>query len=894
MLPNVFLASVFTGPRAATRTPGNIGLRVYIGTDVSSVQESSARRLATLRRTVRTCFIAALLTVLLPLAAGAQSQLVLGVQLEPPNLDPTSGAAAAVDDIVYGNIFEGLTRITEAGEVAPALAVSWQLVDDGVAYVFQLRQGVRFHDGSTFDAHDVKFSLDRALAADSSNAQKALLSPIKQVDVVDDYTVKLLLHRRAGAIPYILGWGDAVMVAPESAESNSVNPVGTGPFRFANWRRGDSIRLVTNTDYWGTPPRMDSVVFKFVSDPAAAFSSMKAGDLDAYPSYPAPENVAEFRNDPNFKVVIGASEGKIILSINNRQPPFDNLKVRQAMSHAIDRRALIDGAMFGLGEPIGSHYTRQSRAYIDLTNRYPYDPERARALLAEAGYPNGFSATLRLPPRSYARRAGEVVAAQLARVGVNLTIENLEWAQWLNRVFGQKDFDLTIVEHQEPMDYGIYARDNYYFGYDSEEFKQLFAASETEIDEQAKDKLLQDIQRKLADDAVNVYLLQSARIGIWKADLKGLWVDTPIPANIAAAAYIDGEASGRAQNNATQPAIPPWLKTLLAVLAIALVLFVIRTMGARYFIGRLASNAGTLVGASIVIFLLIQIVPGDPAAYMMGMNASPESVAALREQMGLDSPAIARYFDWVTGLLRGDFGTSYTYETPVGQLISERLQASVPLALLAMALSIAIALPIGILAASRRGSGLDSGLNVVMQIGVALPNFWIALLLILVFATQLQWFAAGGFAGWNAGFWPALKGLILPAFALAAPQAAIIARVLRTALLETMNENYVRTARAKGLSSHQAMWRHALRNAMIPVLTIIGLQFPFLLAGGIIIENVFSLPGIGRLVFQAITQRDLIVVQSVVMVLVFAVVAVTFLIDLAYVAVDPRLRSSAK
>lgn len=819
--------------------------------------------------------------------------LRIGLPLEPPNLDPTSGAAAAVDDVVYGNIFEGLTRISESGAVAPALAESWDIAADGMSYVFHLRHGVHFHDGSEFDAQDVKFSLERAIAPDSSNAQKALLAPISQVDVIDPYTVRLQLNQPTTAIPYVLGWGDAVMVGQESAANNASHPIGTGPFKFSDWRRGDSILLTRNPDYRGAPAIMSEVVFKFISDPAAAFASMKAGDIDAYPNYPAPENVAEFESDPNFKVVIGASEGKVILAINNRQPPFDNLKVRVALSHAIDRQAIIDGAMFGFGELIGSHYTRQSPAYVDLANQYPYDIELAKKLLAEAGYPEGFTATLRLPPRPYARRAGEVIASQLGQVGVQVEIENLEWAQWLDQVFKRHAFDMTIVEHIEPMDYGIYARDNYYFGYESDEYKSLYQQSEVAIDPRSKDELLRKIQHKIADDAVNVFLLQSARIGIWKARLNGLWVDTAIPANVAAFAYFDGQNISVATRVATQSHSNGWLKIVVPLLLVLLFVVAIRQMGAVYFLGHLGSHLGTVLAASAVIFILIQIVPGDPAAYMMGMNASPESVNALREQMGLNAPALQRYFSWIGGLVQGEFGTSYTYRMPVGTLIAERLAVSAPLALMAMLLSLLIAFPVGVMAASRRGSVLDTILNAGMQIGIALPNFWIALLLILVFATGLHWFSGGGFVGWEAGILPALKDLLLPAIALAAPQAAIIARVLRTSLLETMNEDYIRTARAKGLNQQQAMWRHALRNALVPVLTIIGLQFPFLLAGGIIIENVFSLPGLGRLVFQAITQRDLIVVQSVVMVLVFAVVMVTFLVDLAYATVDPRLRKSS-
>jgi len=309
-----------------------------------------------------------------------------------------------------------------------------------------------------------------------------------------------------------------------------------------------------------------------------------------------------------------------------------------------------------------------------------------------------------------------------------------------------------------------------------------------------------------------------------------------------------------------------------------------------YLLRRLLSLSLSLVAASLVIFLVMEAVPGDPASFMMGINADPQAVAALRTQLGLDEPLPLRYLGWVAGLLQGDFGGSYTYRVPVSELISERVMISLPLTLYALALSTLIAFPAGILAASRRNSAADLSVMGATQLGVAIPNFWFAMILVLIFAINLRWFSAGGFPGWDAGFWTAMKALTLPAIALALPQASILARVMRSSLIDTLDEDFMRTARAKGLSRSQALWRHALRNALIPVLTILGLQFSFLLAGGIIIENVFYLPGLGRLVFQAITQRDLIVVRSVVILLVFAVITVTFLVDLAYAAADPRLR----
>jgi peptide/nickel transport system permease protein len=309
-----------------------------------------------------------------------------------------------------------------------------------------------------------------------------------------------------------------------------------------------------------------------------------------------------------------------------------------------------------------------------------------------------------------------------------------------------------------------------------------------------------------------------------------------------------------------------------------------------YALARLTSLALSLAAASVVVFAVVELVPGDPAAFMLGLGAQPETVAALRAELGLDAPPFARWLDWVGGMLRGDFGVSYTYRAPVGALIAERAAVSLPLAVYALILSTAVAIPAGVFAAARRGRAGDLAVMGATQLGVAVPNFWFAMLLVLLFSVTLRWFSAGGFPGWESGLFAGLKALTLPAIALALPQAAILARVMRSALIEALGEDYVRTARAKGLSRGQALRRHALRNALIPVLTILGLQLSFLLAGAIIIENVFFLPGLGRLAFQAIAQRDLIVVEGVVMVLVAAVIVVTFLVDLAYAWADPRLR----
>jgi peptide/nickel transport system permease protein len=310
----------------------------------------------------------------------------------------------------------------------------------------------------------------------------------------------------------------------------------------------------------------------------------------------------------------------------------------------------------------------------------------------------------------------------------------------------------------------------------------------------------------------------------------------------------------------------------------------------RYILKRLGSLILSLVVASLVIFTVIEVAPGDPAAFMLGINAQPETLAALRTELGLDASKPERYLAWAGGMLTGDFGTSYTYRTPVAEMVADRIGVSIPLALYALALSVAIAVPAGLYAASRRGRIGDVTVLGATQMGVAVPNFWFAMMLVLVFAIHWRWFPAGGFPGWDKGLVNGLTALTLPAIALALPQAAILTRVMRSALLDVLGEDFMRTARAKGLSARQTLWRHGLRNALIPVLTIVGLQFSFLFAGTIIIEQVFYLPGLGRLIFQSISARDLIVVESVVMLVVFGVILINFLVDLAYAAVDPRLR----
>ena len=468
----------------------------------------------------------------------AQSDLTIAIQLEPPHLDPTSAAAGAIDSVLYSNVFEGLTRFASDGSIIPGLAKSWDISADGTEYTFHLQGGVTFHDGTAMDAEDVKFSLDRARGEDSTNAQKALFSGITDVSVVDSTTVKVNLDQANGSFLFNMAWGDAVIVAPESIEGIKNNPVGTGAFKFVNWVQGDRIELARNGDYWGAAPALDAATFKFISDPTAAFAAVMAQDVDVFAGFPAPENLPQFEADARFQVLSGSTEGETILSTNNKMPPLDNVKVRKAIAHAIDRQAIIDGAMFGYGTPIGTHFAPQNPDYVDLTGIYPHDPAKSMALLKEAGYePGALELRLALPPIPYARDGGQIVAQQLEKAGYKIKIENVEWAVWLDQVYKQKNYDLSIVSHVEPMDIGIYSNPDYYFQYDSAEFQKTMEMADAATDPAERSKYLKMAQRQIAEDAVNGYLFQLARIIIKDRGLKGIWQNSPFFVNDMRAVY---------------------------------------------------------------------------------------------------------------------------------------------------------------------------------------------------------------------------------------------------------------------------------------------------------------------------------------------------------------------
>jgi peptide/nickel transport system substrate-binding protein len=462
----------------------------------------------------------------------AKDSVTIGMVLEPPGLDPTIAPAAAIGEVTHYNIFEGLTKIEEDFSVTPLLAEKWTFSPDLKTLTFTLKPNIKFQDGEPFSSKDVKFSFERFAAKDSTNKDKGFFASIQSIDTPDPTTVVLNFKDPSFEALYHLGTETSVIIDEKSAATEATAPVGTGPYKLSSWTKGASITL-DKWDGYREPARIPlaHATFRFISDPSAAVAAMLAGDVDAFPRFANVQALGQFRSDPRFQVLVGGTEGKTILAMNNKKPPLDNLKVRQAIACAIDRKAIIDGAMDGLGAPIGSHLTPNDPGYVDLTGMYPHDPEKAKALLKEAGVTTPLDLTLILPPPPYARQGGQIIAAELADVGINAKIQEVEWAQWLSGVYKDKNFDLTIISHVEPLDIGIYANPNYYFQYDSQAFRDIYAKVATAPNLEAYKAALSEAEKKLAEDSVNAFLFQLPNVTVADAKLQGLWKNAPIFVN---------------------------------------------------------------------------------------------------------------------------------------------------------------------------------------------------------------------------------------------------------------------------------------------------------------------------------------------------------------------------
>lgn len=485
------------------------------------------------RRSVLTHSASLAAIATLPAGALAQARkdsIVLAMALEPsPGLDPTGGAASSIAEVSLYNIYETLTKINPDGSVAPLLAESWEVSPDLTTYTFKLKRGVKFHNGEPFNAQAVKFSFDRAGGEKSTNKDKRTFANLS-TQVVDENTVVILTKEIDPDFPFLLGQATAIIVEPKSADTNATRPVGTGPFRLENWVRGSSITLARWDGYRNAGAvKLKRATFRFIADPAAQVAALMAGDVDAFPRV-TPRSVEQFKGNNRFQVVVSGSRAKTILAMNNKKKPLDDLRVRRAIAAAIDRKAVIQGAGDGYGAAIGAHYPPSAPGYVDVTAVNPYNPDKARALLKEAGV-NNLELTITLPPPPYARQGGEVIASQLSKVGINAKLQNVEWAQWLSNVYGNKNYDMTIISHVEPFDLGNFAKPDYYWNYNSTKFNDLYNKYKSSARPQDRSKLLADIQRVLAEESPHAFLYQPQWVTVANRNVRGLWTNMPIFVN---------------------------------------------------------------------------------------------------------------------------------------------------------------------------------------------------------------------------------------------------------------------------------------------------------------------------------------------------------------------------
>jgi len=467
--------------------------------------------------------------------------LRVALEGEPPGLDPTTNPAAIIDRVVYSNLFEGLVKFNEKGEIAPALAESWEVSTDGKVYTFALHKGVTFHNGQPFTAADVKYTLDLARDPDNkTKVHKEYYQGITNVEAVDDATVRITLDAVNSMFLYDLARGDSVILPRNMQPHMKTNPVGTGPFMVKEWIKGDHVTLVKFGDYYRPGiPYLDEVIFKFIDTAPARNAALMAGDIDVIGYIASPETAIEFEKDVRFKVHSGVTTGDVIMSTNNSRKPFNDVRVRRAMAHAIDREAIVEGSMFGYGTPIGSHMSPINPCYVDLTWMYPYDPEKAKQLLAEAGYPDGFEAVIKLPSMyPYSVRSGEIIADLFKKVGINLKIELIEWGQWIDRIYMNADYDLTVIGHVEAFDIGIYANPKYYFRYDNPTFQEVIRQARGSIDPEKQKKLYTIAQYILAHDAVNGFLFEAPSLPAMRKEVMGWWQDYPAIAHDVTAVWI--------------------------------------------------------------------------------------------------------------------------------------------------------------------------------------------------------------------------------------------------------------------------------------------------------------------------------------------------------------------
>ena len=463
-----------------------------------------------------------------PSGAGSRPIVLnVGATTEPTGMDPATDTGAGTPFALLYNVYETLVRIDENGEIKPLLARSWSVSSDGSVYTFKLEPNATFASGKPVDAAAVIASFERTRDGESTTeVLKKQMSHVKEMRAVDEHTVEVSLTGPSRRWLYDITSTAGIIYDLSSGQNLSEQPAGSGPYVFSRHDIGSMVSLVRNKEYWGTGPRVDEVNFRYYSDANSMVAAMLSGELDIVSNLTVPQSVGQFSDASRFKVLEGTTNGEVVLGFNHSNPALSNLKVRQAINHAIDRKAILDSAWGGKGTLIGSMVPPTDPWYEDLSNTYPYDPAKAKQLLEEAGYTSGLTLRLRVPTLPYGPPVAKLVAAQLREVGIDVSIDELDFSTWLKQVYSQHDYDMTVVAHVEPWDISQFANPNYYWQYNNSQFAELISKADSSATEEEQETTLRQAAKVLADDAAADWLFLLPNLVITTTEISGISTNT--------------------------------------------------------------------------------------------------------------------------------------------------------------------------------------------------------------------------------------------------------------------------------------------------------------------------------------------------------------------------------
>ncbi len=842
------------------------------------------------------------------------SALELSLPEDPTSLDP-----AMIVDVSGGSVatklFNGLVRFDEEMNVAPDVAAEWEISEDGLTYTFSLRRDVRFHNGRPLTAQDVKYSIERVLSPDTGSRRKWLFEPVlgardlidgragecAGVTVSDDYTLRITLERPLSVFIGFLAMPNAYIVPREEVErwgkDFSDHVVGTGPFKLAEWRHDEVLKLTRNEGYFGERARVGAISYRVLPEEFTRIAEFEAGNIDIV-EIPAAE-FARFSSDPFWKRQIKSRVGlnTYYLGFNCRKAPMNDPVFRRAVNMAIDRRKIIDVTLQGRARPAVGPIPPELPGHAVDRGGYEYRPESAREMLS------GLGEQARRPLKLYqrARRSSleitEAVQYYLRKVGLDVEIVQLEWTAFKQAV-SDGDADMFLLSwHADYPDaenflFPVFHSANWGAAgnrafYGNPEFDSLIERAQREPDPQRRIALYEKAEATIIDDAPWVFLWHQVDFFLAQPWVKGYSppaiynADKGTRVSLAAASVPVETASGRLTSGLL-------LAPFAVLLALAAAYMLLKPSLLAYAGRRLLLALPTLVGVALIVFAILKMVPGDPALAMVGERADEATIEQIRKDLGLDEPLPAQFARYMLLVAKGELGRSYYTNRPVALSLIEKFPNTLRLAGAAMIVAVGFGMTLGIVSAIKHNTWVDRLFGIVSVVGISTPVFWLALVLVLVFAYGLGWLPPSGMG--NGG----LAYLVLPAIALGTNSAAFIARITRSSMLEALSQPYLTAVRAKGVSRFAAATKHALRNALIPVTTLIGIDMGSYLNGSVLTETIFGWDGIGRYAMTAILKHDYPVILGTVLFGATAFVAVNLLVDVFYAAIDPRLDPAAR